>query len=106
MITYNNISGTAETSIIPIITGNGKLSSISIANTHTHAFGVTVFLKNAAATKFYVIKGVSIPPATTLVLDDDNVFFNSNDVGLFVQLAAASSGTSEATVITKIKTRN
>jgi hypothetical protein len=102
MIQYTNISGTAETEIIPKTTGDGRLDSISIANTHTHAFSISVAL-DTGSTKYHIVKGVVIPQGATLVLDDDNVFFNSRDVSLKIQLGAASSGTSTATIITKTK---
>ena len=104
MITYTNISGTAATEIIPKTNGDGRLSSISIANTHNDSFSVRVYL-NTGSTIYFIIKDTVLPPNTTLVLDDDNVFFNKTDVGLWVALGAAGSGTSEATVITKIKER-
>ena len=102
MANYTNISGTTEVNIIPMNTGNGNISVLTLSNTHTHVFTADVYVKDASGTVFYIIKSVSIEPGSTLVLEGTYVALNSRQKGLWVKLNAATSGTSTATVITKL----
>jgi len=104
MVTYTNISGTTEVNIIPISTGNGNISTLTISNTHTHKFTAAVYVKSVSTT-FYLIKTVTIEPGSTLVLDGSYIAFNARKYSLWVKLEAAASGTSTATVIYKLNKR-
>ena len=105
MATYTNISGTSAVNIIPILTGNGNISTLTISNTHTHEFSAAVYVEDASNTKFYLIKTVVIQPGSTLVLDGEYLAFNARAYGLWVKLEAAASGTSTATIVNKLNKR-
>ena len=101
MARYTNItSSQATTTLITRGSGvSGHIRKITIANFSDNAADATVnlFLQNAAAADFYIIKNVNIPKGTTLVLED-NLSFNVDIYSLIMY----STGTAPAlTVIIK-----
>ena len=105
MATYTNISGTSATNIIPITTGNGNISTLTIANTHTYSYRASVYVKDSQPVDYYLVRKIVIEPGSTLVLGGDYLSFDAKKYGLWVKLEAAATGTSAATVINKLKKR-
>ena len=98
---YTNVttSPTTTTLIAKSSIKKGSIKKITIANFSDNAADATVnlFLQNAAAADFYIIKNVNIPKGTTLVLED-NLSFNVDIYSLIMY----STGTAPAlTVIIK-----
>jgi hypothetical protein len=86
------VSNVTPVKLVDINVATRPIKSMSLANIHaTDDVAVDVYLKNAAGTDYYIVKGVVIPNATTLVLDEDLVNYNSNLYNLYIKLSAASS---------------
>ena len=87
---YKNISGAATTVLITKgSTVSGAIDKILISNVNTsNAVTITVDLYDGTNT-FTIIKEVSIPVKTTLVLDD-NISFESSKYNLRVTTAGTS----------------
>jgi hypothetical protein len=105
MATYTNITGTSAVNVIPRLLGNGNISTLTIANTHTYSYRASVYVRDAADVDYYLVQNLSIEPGSTLVLSGDYLSFNSRNYGLWVKLEEAATGTSTATVINKLKKR-
>jgi hypothetical protein len=102
---YINISGTAATVIVPITTGNGNISTLAVANIHTHKYVFALYLIDSSGVMFYLVKGLSIEPGSTFILEGKYLAFSAKKYGLQIKLEAAASGTSAATVISKLNKR-
>ena len=86
------VSTATAAELIDINTKLRPIKSISLANIHaTDPVSVNMYLKNAAGTDYYIIKNVVIPFATTLVLDEDEVDYDTSVYNLYVKLSAGDS---------------
>ena len=64
---------------------------MSLANIHaSDSVTVAVFLANPTD-NYYIIKNVVVPFATTLVLDEDEVDYDTSVYNLYVKLSAGDS---------------
>ena len=85
------ISGSTQVKLIDIGAKTKPIKSMSLANIHTtDAASVDVFLANPTD-NYYIIKNVVVPFATTLVLDADEVDYDTSVYNLYVKLGAAGS---------------
>jgi len=85
------ISGSTQVKLISIDAKIRPLKSMSLANIHaSDDVSVDVFLANPTD-NYYMIKNVVIPFATTLVLDEDLVNYNTNSYNLYIKLSASDS---------------
>ena len=67
------------------------VKSVSLANIHgSDSASVDVFLANPTD-NYYIIKNVVIPFATTLILEEDEVDYNTSVYNLYVKLSASDS---------------
>ena len=98
---HNGVTAGIDIELIKPGTKVVGIKSIVMANTHATAdTTVSLFIQNnptaAAASTFYILSTVAIPPDATLVLDDPSVlsFNNSSPIsyGLYLTLGA-SDGT-------------
>jgi hypothetical protein len=90
--TVANISGIEATELIDINTRSTPIKSISLANTHSADVAVDLYLKNAGGTDYYLLDGIVIPVATTLVLDKDDVNYDIGTYNLYIKLSVGSMG--------------
>ena len=89
---YRNISGNLTQQLLP--SGSNKVvSKISLSNVHaSDAVVVSLHIEKKLIGKYYLIKNVSIPIGTTLVVDSGIGFSTKKDqFGLFIKLNAADS---------------
>jgi len=85
------ISGSTQVKVVDINTKSRPIKSVSLANIHaSDSVSVAVFLANPTD-NYYIIKNVVIPFATTLVLDEDEVDYDTSVYNLYVKLSAADS---------------
>ena len=85
------ISGSTQVKLISIDAKIRPLKSMSLANIHaSDDVSVDVFLANPTD-NYYIIKNVVIPFATTLVLDRDDIDYNTSVYNLYVKLSASDS---------------
>tara|TARA_Y100000310_G_scaffold299243_1_gene333901 strand:- start:267 stop:869 length:603 start_codon:yes stop_codon:yes gene_type:complete len=85
------ISGSTQVKVIDINTKSRPIKSMSLANIHaSDSVSVAVFLANPTD-NYYIIKNVVIPFATTLVLDEDEVDYDTSAYNLYVKLSAGDS---------------
>ena len=86
------VSDVTPVKLVDINAKTRPIKSMSLANIHaTDDVAVDVYLKDAAGTHYYITEDVVIPNATTLVLDENLVNYNSNLYKLYIKLSAASS---------------
>ena len=85
------ISGSTQVKVINISTKTRPIKSMSLANIHaSDSVSVDVFLANPTD-NYYIIKNVDIPFATTLVLDESEVDYDTATYNLYVKLSAGDS---------------
>ena len=85
------ISGLTQVKVIDINDKLRPIKSVSLANIHaSDSASVDVFLANPTD-NYYIIKNVVIPFATTLILEEDEVDYNTSVYNLYVKLSAADS---------------
>jgi len=85
------ISGSTQVKVVDINTKSRPIKSVSLANIHaSDSVSVAVFLANPTD-NYYIIKNVVIPFATTLVLDEDDVDYDTSVYNLYVKLSAGDS---------------
>ena len=85
------ISGSTQVKVIDINTKSRPIKSMSLANIHaSDSVSVAVFLANPTD-NYYIIKNVVIPFATTLILDEDEVDYDTSVYNLYVKLSAGDS---------------
>ena len=74
-----NITGQGNTTtLVPIESTLGNITSIRITNVHATApTTVDLFLEDSAAVKSYYLKSTVIPAVTTLLLNEDLSFDSS-----------------------------
>ena len=65
------------------------ISSITIANIHSAAAVVDLFLANPTD-NYYIFKNLSIPAGQTLKLESDEVSFDNLTYNLYVKLAGST----------------
>tara|TARA_R110002167_G_scaffold327621_1_gene533883 strand:- start:339 stop:863 length:525 start_codon:yes stop_codon:yes gene_type:complete len=98
MARYYNISGELTQELLAA-GGNVKAVSISLANvdssTTTVDSVVDLYIEKQFTGKFYLLKGVSIPVGSTLVLEKEDVNFNNGvgQFGLFIKLTKGTTFT-------------
>ena len=85
------ISGSTQVKVINISTKTRPIKSMSLANIHaSDSVSVDVFLANPTD-NYYIIKNVNIPFATTLMLDESEVDYDTATYNLYVKLSAGDS---------------
>ena len=92
----NDVDTGADVELLTPGDGVKNIRSILIANTHTNAATVDLFIRDnptaAAAKTFYLIKTVSIPVGASLLLDKSSIpsFDNSSSkaFGLYLTIGA------------------
>ena len=85
------VSGSTQVKVIDINTKTRPIKSMSLANIHaTDDVSVHVFLANPTD-NYYIIKNVVIPFAATLMLDKDEMDYNTSVYNLYVKLSAGDS---------------
>ena len=85
------ISGSTQVKVIDINDKLRPIKSVSLANIHaSDSVSVDVFLANPTD-NYYIIKNVVIPFATTLILEEDEVDYNTSVYNLYVKLSASDS---------------
>jgi len=101
MAIYYNVKGisaggTSNTTELTAPGSESSISTLNIANVHASANAtITLFIQNdpeSGATNTYnIIKEVSIPAKTSLLLDDKNIFKYKIDFGLYIEVAASDT---------------
>ena len=94
---YNKITSATAVEIVDINTKTQRLSSMTLANVHSADVTAQVYLENAAAAKYYIIKDVVIPVGTTLKLEKDELDFDTTLYNLYVKVG----GTTDLDVIVR-----
>jgi len=98
MARYYNISGELTRELLAV-GGNVKAVSISLANvdssTTTVDSVVDLYIEKKFTGKFYLLKGISIPVGSTLVLEKEDVNFDNSvdQFGLFIKLTKGTTFT-------------
>ena len=91
IVSVNKISGSTQVKLIDIDAKVKPIQSISLSNIHTtDAASTDLFLANPTD-NYYIFKNVSIPAGTTLVLDNDEVNYDTSVYNLYVKLGASGS---------------
>ena len=86
---YEKITNSTQVKIIDIDTKTEKLTSMTLANIHSSAATVTVFLSNATD-NWYIIKDTIIPTGTTLKLESDELDYDADVFNLYVKLGGST----------------
>ena len=95
---HHNVTGELTKELLAAGEGAG-VSSISITNvdfsTTTVDSVVDLYIEKQRVGKFYLIKGVSIPVGSTLILESKDVSFNNGagQFGLFIKLTKGTTFT-------------
>ena len=90
---YTKITGNSAVSLITYEVKSKALSSIAMANIHA-SDGVLVDLyldDSTSAVDYYIIKDVSIPYGSTLILEKEELEYDMERFSLYIQLSAADS---------------
>ena len=87
---YNKIVNATAVKIIDINTKLTNLTSMTIANVHSAAATVQVYLLDAAGILYYIIKDVVIPVGSTLKLESDELDYNGDIFNLYVKLGGST----------------
>jgi len=94
-----NISGELTQEVLAAGDG-GKVSSISLVNTHASTTcTVDVYIEKKLTGKFYLAKAISLPIGVTLLLDGISFSAANNGFGLFIKLTKSASETPTVDVI-------
>ena len=86
---YEKITNSTQVKIIDINTKTEKLTSMTLANIHSSAATVQVFLANSVD-NWYIIKDVVIPTGSTLKLESDELDYDADVFNLYVKLAGST----------------
>jgi len=86
----NKILNNTAVEIIDINTKLKRLNSMTLANVHSAAATVQVYLLDAAGILYYIIKDVVIPVGSTLKLESDELDYDASLYNLYVKLAAST----------------
>ena len=86
---YEKISNSTQVNVVPINTKLEKLTSMTLANIHSSAATVSVFLANPTD-NWYIIKDVVIPNGTTLKLESDELDYDASVFNLYVKLGGST----------------
>ena len=95
---HHNVTGELTKELLAVGEG-ASVSSISITNvdssTTTVNSVVDLYIEKPRVGKFYLIKGVSIPVGSTLILESKDVSFNNGagQFGLFIKLTKGTTFT-------------
>ena len=85
------ISGSTQVKVVDINTKSRPIKSVSLANIHaSDSVSVAVFLANPTD-NYYIIKNVVIPFGVTLLLDEDEMDYDTATYNLYVKLSAGDS---------------
>tara|TARA_R100001377_G_C3158009_1_gene98727 strand:- start:306 stop:833 length:528 start_codon:yes stop_codon:yes gene_type:complete len=102
-IAYHNISGELTQELLAV--GDDiKVSSISLTNVDSSVTTVNgivdLYIEKRLLGKFYLLKSVSIPVGSTLILDGDDIKFSTktNQFGLFIKLTKGTTFTLTGTI--------
>jgi len=99
--THHNISGELTQELLAV--GSGvKVTSISLVNIHASTTcTVDFYIEKKLTGKFYLLKAVSLPVGTTLMLDAGDIRFNNSasGFGLFIKLTKGASETPTVDVV-------
>ena len=98
-VPYHNITGSTGITVELIKVGSksGAIKSILITNIHASSDAVvTLFLQNNPTTRepesFNMLSTVSIPVATSLLLDNESmVSFNNGVYGMYITVGASDT---------------
>ncbi len=90
MALQSNITTTAITSVLAAGENVSKIDTIRLTNTHASTTAtVDLFIDSNSLGTFYIIKNISIPTGTSLVLNEGLNFDNSsNGYTLYAKLGA------------------
>lgn len=95
MALRNNVTGTPDLTSKLISAGDkvSNITSILLTNTHaSDAVVVDLFIDSNTLGTFYIIKNVTLPHGTSIVLDDNLKFDNStNGFDLYIKVGSSSS---------------
>jgi len=86
----NKITSATAVEIIDINTKTEKLTSMTLANVHTGDATVQVYLLDASAALYYIIKDVVIPTGVTLKLDSNELDYDASVFNLYVKLGGST----------------
>ena len=86
---YQKIADATQVNLIPINTKLKKLTSMTLANIHSSAATVMVFLANSTD-NWYIIKDVVIPVGSTLKLESDELDYDASVFNLYVKLGGTT----------------
>jgi len=86
---YEKITNSTQVKVININTKTEKLTSMTLANIHSSAATVSVFLSNTTD-NWYIIKDVVIPTGSTLKLESDELDYDADVFNLYVKLAGST----------------
>jgi hypothetical protein len=85
------ISGSTQVKVIDINTKTKPIKSMSLANIHaSDSVSVAVFLANPTD-NYYILKNVVIPFGVTLILDENDIDYDTSVYNLYVKLSAGDS---------------
>tara|TARA_R100000544_G_C2221341_1_gene57755 strand:- start:729 stop:1025 length:297 start_codon:yes stop_codon:yes gene_type:complete len=84
------ILNATDVKLISIGDGVSVIKSMTIANVHTGAATIDLYLKNAAGTIYYIIYKLVLPNGQTLKLDSDEVSFDNRLYDLYINLAGTT----------------
>lgn len=91
IISYHKITGSTQVKLIDIDAKLRPIKSMSLANIHaSDSVSVAVFLANPSD-NWYILKNVVIPFGTTLILEKDEIDYNTSLFNLYVKLSAGDS---------------
>tara|TARA_B110000444_G_C18784851_1_gene569391 strand:- start:524 stop:835 length:312 start_codon:yes stop_codon:yes gene_type:complete len=95
---HHNISGQLTKQLLAA--GGGVIvKSISLSNVHASiACSVDIYIEKAQLGKFYMVKTVELPIATTLILEGSDISFSNKKFGLFIKLTKLGSNSGEPAV--------
>ena len=90
IIYHAKIVNATQVVAIPINTKTKQLKSMALCNVGNSAATVAVYLTNAAATLYYIIKDVEIPSRSTLKLESDELDYDGDVFNLHVKLGGST----------------
>lgn len=82
-----------DATTVNVLAIDGKLrnlKSMTLANVHTGNAIVQVYLRNTSGTLYYILKDITIPAGVTLVLEADELDYESSEFGLYVKLGGST----------------
>jgi len=83
------ITNATQVKMLEIDGGISKINSMTIANIHSSAATVNLFLANSTDS-YYIFKNLVIPTGYTLKMEGDEVSFDNKIFNLYIKLAGST----------------